>query len=304
MPSWQSRIISQLCRLIIKRPLTEEEAILSHLRFTLNSTRLLRRPVPFKARVTPVNDGGVRGEWVEWKDVSPVGTMLYLHGGGYMACSAETHRPLTLPLARRTGLKTFVPDYRLAPEHRFPAAVDDALAAYRRLLAQGAEPHKLIVAGDSAGGGLTLALLVALRDAGEPLPAAAVCLSPWTDLAATGESLRTNDARCAMFHGCSFAPAARIYLGDESPYHPLASPLYADLTGLPPLQIFASSSETLLDDAVRVAERARDCGVPIDLQVWDDLPHVWPIHYLLMPEARSAVLRMADFVRQHLGVVA
>jgi epsilon-lactone hydrolase len=300
MPSVQSRLISSLCRLLLKRRLTREDEILAHLRLMLHLTEWVRKPVPLRARVTPVDESGVRGEWVEWPRRAADGTLLYLHGGGYLACSPLTHRPLTLPLARQAGVRLFAADYRLAPEHRFPAAVDDVLAAYRWLIAQGTDPRRLVVAGDSAGGGLALALLVALRDAGERLPAAAVCLSPWTDLAATGETLRTNDASCAMFHGDSVAAAARIYLGDAAPDHPLASPIYADLTGLPPLQLYASSTEVLLDDAVRLAARARDCGVPVDLQVWDDLPHVWPIHYLLMPEARAAMRQIADFARRHL----
>jgi epsilon-lactone hydrolase len=301
MPSLQSQVITLVCQGVIKRRLTEEEAILAHLRNVLNLTRPLRVLVPPKARVTAVDEGGVRGEWVEWKDREADATLLYLHGGGYLACSPQTHRPITLTLARHARLKIFALDYRLAPEHRFPAAVEDALSAYRWLLAQGTDPRRLVVGGDSAGGGLALALMVALRDAGESLPAAAVCLSPWTDLAGTGGSLEANDASCALFHGASIAPAARIYLGDVSPYNPLASPLYADLSGLPPLQIYASSTEVLLDDAVRLAGRARESGVQVDLQVWDGLPHAWPIHYLLMPEARRAIRQIADFLASQCG---
>ncbi len=219
--------------------------------------------------------------------------MLYLHGGGYVACSPRTHRPITAAFAR-AGFRVFAPNYRLAPEHVFPAAVDDALAAYRGLRSLGAE--RLVIAGDSAGGGLALALMIALRDAGERLPAAAALFSPWTDLAASGESLTANNACCAMFYGEDIGPTARLYLGSTDSRHPLASPLYADLAGLPPLLIHVGAKEVLLDDSRRIAERARAAGVPVEFKIWAEVPHVWQLIPALIPEARHSLRDAASFL--------
>src|SRR5262245_30467683 len=192
--------------------------------------RAILRPLPYKipasVGITPASLNGVPSEWVESPN-STDAVMLYLHGGGYFGCSAKTHRPVTVWFAQH-GFRVFAPNYRLAPENPFPAAADDAVAAYRGLLADGHSPQRVVVAGDSAGGGLALSLMLALRAAGTPLPSAAALFSPWTDLAATGESIRTNAARCAMFHGSDIGPSARYYLGDTDPRDPLASPLYAD----------------------------------------------------------------------------
>jgi monoterpene epsilon-lactone hydrolase len=242
------------------------------------------------------------GEWIEPIDPERFAgtqpTVLYLHGGGYYFCSPRTHRPITYALAVGAQARVFALDYRLAPEYPFPAAVDDALAAYRALLKQGISPTSIVLAGDSAGGGLALATLVALRDAGDLLPAGAVVFSPWTDLAATGRSLVSNTERDAMFHGASIGPAARIYLGDASTTDPLASPLYADLQGLPPLLIQASDSEVLRDDALRFAERARAAGVEVQLETWPDTPHAWQIFVQWLPEARTALGRACAFIKR------
>lgn len=248
-------------------------------------------------------DAPLRGEWLarhaDAAPGTPIRTMLYCHGGGYYFCSPHSHRSLTFGLAARTGARTFSLDYRLAPEHPFPAALDDALAAYRQLLADGTPPESLVVAGDSAGGGLALALLVALRDASEPLPAAAVLFSPWTDLAATGATLVTNDGADPMFCGASIGRAAKFYVGDSDPRHPHLSPLYADLSGLPPLLILAASTEVLLDDARRVAEKARAAAVDVEFEVWPKVPHAWPLFAPFVPEACRALDRASAFIRQH-----
>lgn len=253
--------------------------------------------VPAAVRVTPARVNGIPGEWVESAS-SPNGILLYLHGGGYFACSAETHRPITASFALH-GFRVFAPDYRLAPENPFPAAVDDAAAAYRGLLEEGHLPQRIAVAGDSAGGGLTLSLMLALRAAGGPLPAAAALFSPWTDLAATGESVRTNARRCAMFNGPAVAPTARLYLGNADPRNPLASPLYADLTGLPPLLVHVGANETLRDDSTRLAEKARGAGVPVELKVWPVVPHVWQLTPHQIPEGRQSLRESAEFLRKH-----
>jgi len=258
----------------------------------------------------------LRGEWIESippathnrrggkhhepaaDHIEPGITVLYLHGGGYYFCSPRTHRPISFGLARAARARVFALAYRLAPEHPFPAAVEDAVAAYRALLAQGLLPRSLVLAGDSAGGGLTLATLVALRDAGLPLPAGALAFSPWTDLAATGASLQTNDASDVMFCGAAIARAARFYLGTTPADHPLASPLYADLHGLPPLLIHASNTEVLRDDALRFAKRAEAAGVDVRLTVWPDTPHAHQIFARWLPEARQALNQAGQFIMQ------
>jgi acetyl esterase/lipase len=219
--------------------------------------------------------------------------MVYLHGGGYVACSPRTHRPITAAFAR-LGFRVFAPEYRLAPEHVFPAAVEDACAVFRALLLQTGSP--LVVAGDSAGGGLALALMIALRDSGEQLPAGAAVFSPWTDLAASGESLKANNSCCAMFYGEDIGPTARLYLGDTDPYHPLASPLYASLTNIPPVLIHVGAKEVLLDDSLRLAEKARDAGVHAELKIWPAVPHAWQLFPFLMPEARQSITEAASFL--------
>ncbi|MFM0217590.1 MULTISPECIES: alpha/beta hydrolase [Paraburkholderia] len=241
----------------------------------------------------------LRGEWIERSGEPAIGarpTVLYLHGGGYYFCSPRTHRSIVFGLATRANAPVFSLDYRLAPEHRFPAALDDATAAYRYLIAEGTAPESIVIAGDSAGGGLALATLVALRDAGDPLPAGAVLFSPWTDLAATGASIVDNDGADPMFSGPAIAKAAKVYLGDMPATHPYASPVYADLRGLPPLFMMAGSTEVLLDDSRRVAANARAAGVDCELEVWKKMPHVWPIFAPFIPEANRALDRAAAFI--------
>ena len=249
--------------------------------------------LPRGIRITPGRVGGVSGEWVETFKASS-STLLYLHGGAYIACSPKTYRSLTAAFAR-LGFRVFAADYRLAPEHPFPAAVDDALAAYRALRSQVA--GKIFLAGDSAGGGLALALLIALRDSGDPLPAACALFSPWTDLAATGESVVSNDRRCAMFHGAEIARTAKYYLDGVDPKTPLASPLYANLDGLPPLLIHVGEQEVLLDDSRRMADRARAAGVPVQLKILPDVCHAWQL-FTLLPEARQSLREASQFFHQ------
>jgi len=251
----------------------------------------------------------LRGEWFEPVSLLATGsggapTILYLHGGGYYFCSPRSHRSLVFGLATRASASAFSLDYRLAPEHRFPAALEDAIAAYRHLSATGTPPESIVIAGDSAGGGLALATLVALRDAGDPPPAGGLLFSPWTDLAASGATIRTNDGADPMFSGSAIGRAAQVYLGNTAANHPYASPVYADLQGLPPLFIQAGSTEVLLDDSRRVAENARAAGVAVELQVWPNMPHVWQIFAPFIPEARRALDGAAGFVREVAGAGA
>ncbi len=291
MASWQAHLSVWIVKWRVKRKLRGVR--------DYRVARKILRPdpytVPASIRISPARVGGVPGEWVGGNGAIKT-VLLYLHGGGYFGCSAESHRPITVGFALQ-GFRVLAPDYRLAPENQFPAAVDDAVAAYRGLLGEGYSAESIVIGGDSAGGGLALSLLLALREAGIPFPAGGCLFSPWTDLAATGESIRTNARRCAMFNGPDIGPSARYYLGDTDPRNPLASPLYADLTGLPPLLIHVGADEILRDDSTRFAERARAAGVRVDLKIWPVVPHAWQLAPHRVPEARQSLRESAAFLR-------
>ncbi len=226
--------------------------------------------------------------------------VLYVHGGGYIACSPSTHRPLTARLAREWRALTVVPDYRLAPEHPFPAGRDDVLRTWRWMLEHvGLDPAEVVWAGDSAGGGLALAAALACDEAGLPRPAAIVAFSPWADLACTGASLQENAHRCAMFVPAQLEAVARLYAGDASPNDPGVSPLHASLESLPPLLLHVGTDELLRDDTVRLAARARDAGVPVEYRAWPGVPHVWQFLAGFLPEARESLDLAEAFVRRH-----
>ncbi|MDO8431579.1 MAG: alpha/beta hydrolase [Candidatus Binatus sp.] len=247
----------------------------------------------------PVIAGGVSAEWVEAPDAEPGRVILYLHGGGYVTGSIITHRAMVARIARASKARALLLDYRLAPEHPFPAAVDDATAAYRWLLAQGFAPKKIVIAGDSAGGGLALATLAALSKSNDLMPAAAVPISPWTDLEGTGESIKTRAAKDPMVQGTDLAPMAQMYYGTQDPKNPLISPLHADYRGFPPLLIQVGDAEVLLDDSTRVAKRATAAGVKTELEVWDDMVHVWHVFAKLLPEGQQAIDKIGQFVIAH-----
>ena len=297
MASWQAHLTVLALKWSVKRNMAKETDVLR----ARDALSRAKRRVP--NGVAPADDtiGGITGEWLKPIDGEAVGTMLYLHGGGYFACSPQTHRPVTGGFARR-GLNVFAPDYRLAPEHPFPAAVTDAVAAYRGLLTRGVAARSIVVGGDSAGGGLAMAMLLSLRDAGDPLPAAAILFSPWTDLAGTGASLRTNHSRDAMFPGQGMDRAAAPYLNGTDPRHPLASPLYAELGGLPPLLVHVGEYEILLDDSRRLVDKAKSAGTPATLQTWPVVPHVWQL--FRMPEAEHSMDLAAQFVHATLLALA
>ena len=294
MASWQAHLIVLFLKVRVKRQLSTETN-LDRARATMSAVK--QKVLPGVTASTK-RIGGIEGEWSSPVSGGAAGTLLYLHGGGYFACSPQTHRPITGGFARR-GFEVFAPDYRLAPENPFPAAIEDAVAAYRGLLASGVPAASLTIGGDSAGGGLALATLLSLRDAGDPMPAAAVLFSPWTDLAGTGETLRTNTKRDAMFHGEGMERAVAPYLAGADPRNPLASPLYADLHGLPPLLIHAGTYEVLLDDSRRLAERAHAAGTETVLQTWPVVPHVWQLFG--MPESAQSMDAAAAFLKAKLG---
>lgn len=241
-------------------------------------------------------------EWVVPAGADTSFRMVYLHGGGYVAGSPRTHRGLVTRLAKAMGCAALVPDYRLAPEHRFPAALEDARLALAHAFDHGPDGEspasRVVIAGDSAGGGLTLATLVAARDAGERLPSRVATLSAWTDLAATGDSMLTRAAADPMLPASLLRGWCRHYLDDIAPTHPLASPLYADLQGLPPLLLQVGDAEVLLDDSVRFADRAERAGVNVKLEVFPRLFHVFQAFAGSLPEGRAAITTLARFLSE------
>lgn len=228
--------------------------------------------------------------------VGPVRVVLYLHGGGYVTGFIDSSLMLCVPMARELGLRLVLPEYRLAPEHPFPAAIDDALKAYRRLLSEGYAPGEIALAGDSAGGGLCLAVLQAIRDSGGPVPAAALCLSPWADLTHSGRSHVENAATDPLLHLEMLKQWASYYAGGASLADPLVSPVFADFSGFPPLLLQVDSGELLLDDSLAIAERARAAGVDARLIRREGLWHVWPALGDLIPESRQAFGAMKAFL--------
>src|SRR5207302_1943930 len=230
----------------------------------------------------PLEAGGVKAEWIVPPNAADDRVILYLHGGGYVMGSINTHRAMVARISRAAKARALALDYRLAPEHPFPAAVEDATAAYRWLLAQGYKPNKIVISGDSAGGGLTLATLLALRDANTPMLAAAVPISAWSDMEGTGASVKTRAAQDPMVGFASLSNMAKNYVGNGDPKNPLASPLHGDYRGLPPMLLQVGDAEILLDDSTRVAEKAKAAGVKVELEVWPEMVHVWHVFAKLL----------------------
>jgi epsilon-lactone hydrolase len=247
--------------------------------------------------VEPVTANGVRAEWISTPDADRNAALLYLHGGGYVIGSLDSHRHLVAEAGRAAGSWALALDYRLAPEHPFPAAVDDALAGYRFLLARGYQPGRIAIAGDSAGGGLVASAMVAIREAGLPQPGCGWCISPWVDMEAVGDTMTTRAAADPMVQKAGILDMAQLYLGGADPRSPLAAPLYADLTGLAPLMIQVGAAETLLDDALRLAKVAGAADVRVDLQIWPEMVHVWHLFHPELKAGLRAIEEGGSFVR-------
>ena len=254
-------------------------------------------PLAPDATAAPVDAGGVPGEWTATRAADPHRVILYLHGGGYVSGSIASHRSMVSHLGSRAGARTLAIDYRRAPESAFPAAFDDARAAYRFLLDGGIPPRGIILAGDSAGGGLVMATLLALRDAGDPMPAGGFCISPWVDLGNTGASIAGKAAVDPMISREYLDDLARQYLQGADPADLRASPLFADLRGLPPLLLQVGTAETLLDDATRLTARAAAADVRVTLSVWPDMIHVWHLFHTLLTPARAAIAEAGAWMR-------
>jgi acetyl esterase/lipase len=258
-------------------------------------------PVAADVKREKVNADGVPCEWITPPGVSGATTVMYIHGGGWTIGSLNTHARLVSLIAAAADARALSVDYRLAPEHPFPAAPDDCLTLYRWLLDQGVRPEQLIIAGDSAGGNLTLVTLLRVRDEALPLPAAAVALSPATDMEMTGESFTSRRGADPMIDPDGMPRVRGAYCPGEDLRNPLISPLYGDLSGLPPLLIHVGDAEVLLDDSRQVAERAKEAGVDVTLEVWDEMIHVFQFFAPILPEATEAIARIGEFVKSHVG---
>lgn len=254
--------------------------------------------IPVEVEVEQVDAGGVPAEWVTWPESQGDAALLYFHGGGYIFGNPEGHRDLAWRLAREGKLRVLMVDYSLAPEHPFPAAVDEATASYKWLLEEGYGAEKIVVAGDSAGGGLSAALMLNLKNLGLPQPAAAVLISPWLDLAMTGESIESNARADSMLSIEALTKSASMYLGDRDPKAPLASPLYGDLSDLPPVMVLVGNIEILLSDSERFVARVNETGGTATLSIWPGMPHVFPVLAARLPEGKQAVSEIAEYLEQ------
>ncbi len=247
--------------------------------------------------VEPAVANGVRAEWTSTPQDERDTALLYVHGGGYVIGSLDSHRHLVSEAGRAAKTWALALDYRLAPEHPFPAAVEDAVSGYRYLLSRGIRPGRIAIAGDSAGGGLVVAAMLAIRDAGLAQPACGWCISPWVDMEGIGETMSTKEAADPMVQRAPLLDMAKLYLGGADPRSPLAAPIYADLTGLAPLLIQVGAAETLLDDAVRLTKVAGAADVRVDLQIWPEMVHVWHIFHPELKAGRRAIEQGGAFVR-------
>lgn len=256
-----------------------------------------RYSLPADLRVEAADANGVAAEWTMTPEAEPARAVLFLHGGGYVSGSLDSHRHMIGQAGREAQSRTLSLAYRLAPEHPFPAALEDAIAGYHFLLSQGFDPKRIAVAGESAGGGLAIAMLVSLRDRGIPLPACTWCSSPWVDLEAIGGSMTANASVDPLIQKAYLMELAAAYLKGADPRTPLASPLYADLRGLPPMLIQVGSAETLLDDSVRLAGAAGAAGVRVTLEVWPDMIHAWHLFYPQLADGRRALAQVGAFIR-------
>ncbi|MBO0738710.1 MAG: alpha/beta hydrolase [Alphaproteobacteria bacterium] len=301
--SMRSEVVRLGLRWLVKRRNCRELSIEDHRQFVANAERLVPDP-PASTQTLRVGVGAVKADLITTPGSAARRYVLFLHGGGFIVGSPRLYRHLTWRFAETTRARVLAVDYRLAPEHPFPAALEDAISAYHWLITNGADPRQIAIIGDSAGGGLVFSLMLLLRDEGVPLPGAAVALSPWTDLALTGSSLRINAVADPMLNAEDPPQFVADYLAGADPRTPYVSPLYGDPAGLPPTIIQVGSDEVLRDDAVRMADRLRAAGCEVELEIWPRMPHVWHVFAPLVPEARRAIERVGSFVRSKTGYEA
>ena len=264
------------------------------------SVKFINR-VPKSVEIEPFEINGIHTEWISPSSARTDKVILHLHGGGYVTGGIDSHQTMCVLMAQTLKMKVLLPEYRLAPEHPYPAALEDALKSYRWLLAHGYRPEDILLSGDSAGGGLCLATVLSLRETGEPLPAALVCMSPWTDLTLKGKSYIINAKVEAILQTEAVREWAACYFGTNKPDYPLISPIYADFHGLPPLLIQVGSQEILLDDSRLLAEKAKADGVDVTLKIWEGMWHDWQVLGALIPESRKAFEEVRMFVQEHVN---
>ncbi|HVN72394.1 MAG TPA: alpha/beta hydrolase [Desulfomonilia bacterium] len=297
--SWQYRLLGGYFRMVKMFSRSSGSVDLLKERMELEKLGALFKPLaPINCMKADAN--GVPAEWIAPSGSSHRRTVFFVHGGSYVSGSISSYRALAANIAHAADARALIIDYRLAPENRYPAAVEDAAAAYRWLIGSHAEPGKVVFVGDSSGGSLVLALAVYLRDRGEPLPAAIVSLSPMTDLVMSGETWSTNAKSDILIYPHKEREFARMYLGDADPHTPYASPLYADLKGLPPIFIQVGTPELLLSDSTRFAERARAAGVDVTIEQWEGMQHDWHFTANFVPEGRKAIARIGEFIRSRM----
>jgi epsilon-lactone hydrolase len=294
-----SKELNQIVELIKAMPV-HEDVPFEQMRVEMENMEILQTPTE-GFDFSPLTADNVSAEWITPENAGKDGVILYLHGGGYCIGSINTHRAMVARIARASKTRALLIDYRLAPENPFPAAVEDATTAYRWLLGEGIPSEKIVIAGDSAGGGLTVATLLNLKDAGLSMPAAGVCISPWVDLTMSGESMKTKADVDPMVRSAGIFQMADAYLNGQDPKQPLASPLFGNLEDLPPLLIHVGTAEVLLDDSLRLSKAATSAGVDVTLEAWEDMIHVWHTFAEMLPEAGEAIDIVGKYVLQHIG---
>lgn len=299
--SFQASAIKALLKVVRKRLFTNTNHLTLRKVVDSAASRAPAPPIEVDFRAETIE--GVPCFWVKALGSEPHKIILYLHGGGYIFCSAQTtHKDLLWRLSQSARCRVLAVDYRLAPEHPYPAAIEDTITIYQWLLKQNYRSEHIAVVGDSAGGGLTYGSVLKIRDMGLPLPACTVAMSPWTDLAITGESIITNLKRDTLIPGDGLAQGAEYYLNGADPRTPYASPLYGDHRGMPPTLIQVSSDEVLLDDSRRLAAKYKAAGVSVEIEIWQGLPHVWQSLAMFIPEGRTAIKKIGEYLRKHLHV--
>lgn len=298
--SIRATIISFVIRHTMKKQFANIDDV-EAFRARMQTSARMTPAVPATVSCTPVDVGGVACEWITGEYTDEDRVLMYLHGGGYVFGGPDSHRDVAYRLGAASGMRVLLVDYRLAPESQFPAALEDATSCYRWLLEEGFAPEKIAIGGDSAGGGLAVATMVNLKNLGLPLPGAAILLSPWTDLSGSGDSVIKNAQSDPMLSPAALNTFATFYLGDRDRRAPLASPLFADLSGLPPVLIQVGSTEILLSDAQRLADKIRAAGGKALIDVWPKMPHVFQVLAARIPEGKRAIVQLGDFLKSHTG---
>jgi acetyl esterase/lipase len=302
MPSPTGRFFNLFVRLFVRRRYGDDASQTARqARRIFGAPRLWQKWSTRGLRLTQSGESEPRGEWLEPQNAADA-VVFYVHGGGFISCSPRTHRPIAAALARKTDFRLFSVDYRLAPEDRFPAALEDLSKAYRWLLEQNVSPERVAFAGDSAGGGLVLSLLLRLRDENLPLPACAVCFSAWTDLTGTSDSIRANADVDDMFYPENTGEFARAYLGEASAENPLVSPVFGAYENFPPVLFHVGSTEILLDDSRRIHQKIQAAGGESHLEIYEDIFHCWQMAVEMLPEAKDSLDKAAEFIRRHIPI--